>query len=92
MKKKKIERTFLFFVLSRYGSVNRLTFAMPERSWMFSFKVQGVPIQMDIERYCTHRTGVPKIMGIKGCSNKLAMKCSGCRKKHSNSFLMELKQ
>ena len=65
---------------------------MPEKSWMFPFKVQGVPIQVEIERYGTHCTGVQKIMGIKECSNKLAMEGSGCHKKHNNSFLMGLKQ
>ena len=60
--KKKIGGTFIIFVLSRYGSENGLTFAMPEKSWMFPFKVQGVPIQVEIERYGTHCTGVQKII------------------------------
>ena len=48
--KKKIWKTFLISVLSRYGSVNGLTFALPERSWMFTFKVQSVPINMVLRK------------------------------------------
>ena len=50
--------------------MNGLTFAMPERSWMFSFKVQSVPTMLrkglqgvPIKRKL-HRTDVSKIIGI----------------------------